>query len=161
MWSGRSLLTFQMCLLPPSPGWWARISEMSLNFYQTTWCNNTEDSHLHSYCHDNLKSHLECSRFLIRRMICYNLLSHCGHLIFMWDLRFSWQWQCWWCYFGLSHCVDWLVEAKISEKRAVSIFRAEDGDSMLLQNIDFYQWAHTATLPKRAPSELCIQFTAW
>jgi hypothetical protein len=42
------------------------------------------------------------------------------------DLRFSrlW-WFCWWCYFRLSSHVDWLVEANVSEKRAVSIFRAE------------------------------------
>jgi hypothetical protein len=34
----------------------ASTSEMSLNFYQTTQCNNPEDSHLHTCCHENLKS---------------------------------------------------------------------------------------------------------
>jgi hypothetical protein len=33
-------------------------SEMSVNFYYTTWRNNPEDSHLHTHCHKNLKSHL-------------------------------------------------------------------------------------------------------
>jgi hypothetical protein len=32
--------------------------EMSVNFYQTTWRTNPEDSHLHTCCHENLKSHL-------------------------------------------------------------------------------------------------------
>jgi hypothetical protein len=32
-------------------------SETSVNFYQTTWCNNPEDSHLHTHCCENLKSH--------------------------------------------------------------------------------------------------------
>jgi hypothetical protein len=36
----------------------ARTSEMSVNFYQTTRHNNPEDSHLHTQCHENLKSHL-------------------------------------------------------------------------------------------------------
>jgi hypothetical protein len=43
------------------------------------------------------------------------------------------------CYFGLS--VDWLVEADVSEKRAVSI--TEDRDSTLLRNVEFYQPVHT------------------
>jgi hypothetical protein len=31
-------------------------SEMSVNFYQTTWCNNQGDIHLHTHHHENLKS---------------------------------------------------------------------------------------------------------
>jgi hypothetical protein len=33
-------------------------SETLVSFYQTTWCNVLEDSHLHTHCHENLKSHL-------------------------------------------------------------------------------------------------------
>jgi hypothetical protein len=66
MYSGRISPMFQRCVLPPSSGrWWitlmmevASTSEMSVNFYQTTWHNNPEDSHLHTRCHENLKSHL-------------------------------------------------------------------------------------------------------
>jgi hypothetical protein len=32
-------------------------SEMSINFYQNTWCIIPEDSHLHTHHHENLKSH--------------------------------------------------------------------------------------------------------
>jgi hypothetical protein len=35
----------------------ASTSETSVNFYQTTWSNNPEDSHLHTCCRENLKSH--------------------------------------------------------------------------------------------------------
>jgi hypothetical protein len=35
----------------------ANTSEMSVNFYQTTQCDNPEDSHLHTHHHENLKSH--------------------------------------------------------------------------------------------------------
>jgi hypothetical protein len=35
----------------------ADTSEMSLNCYQTAWCNIPEDSHLHTRCCENLKSH--------------------------------------------------------------------------------------------------------
>jgi hypothetical protein len=56
--SGRSLPTFQRCLVPLSSGrsWWiialmmeaASTSETSVNFRQTTWHNNLEDSHTQS-----------------------------------------------------------------------------------------------------------------
>jgi hypothetical protein len=36
----------------------ASTSEMSVNFCQTTWCYNPEDSHLRTHCHKNLKSYL-------------------------------------------------------------------------------------------------------
>jgi hypothetical protein len=32
----------------------ASTCETSVNFYQTTWCNNLEDSHLYTCHHDNL-----------------------------------------------------------------------------------------------------------
>jgi hypothetical protein len=32
-------------------------SEILVNFYQTTRCNNPEDSHLHTRRRENLKSH--------------------------------------------------------------------------------------------------------
>jgi hypothetical protein len=35
----------------------ASISETSVNFYQITWCNNPEDSHLHTRRRENFKSH--------------------------------------------------------------------------------------------------------
>jgi hypothetical protein len=35
----------------------ASTSETLLNVYQTTRCNIAEDSHLHTCCHENLKSH--------------------------------------------------------------------------------------------------------
>jgi hypothetical protein len=34
------------------------ISGLLVNFYQTTFCNIPEDSHLNTCCHENLKSHL-------------------------------------------------------------------------------------------------------
>jgi hypothetical protein len=37
----------------------ARSSETLVNFYQTTWCYNPEDSHRHTHCHENLKSYLD------------------------------------------------------------------------------------------------------
>jgi hypothetical protein len=37
----------------------ASTSETSVNFYQATQHNNPEDSHLHTYCRENLKSHYE------------------------------------------------------------------------------------------------------
>lgn len=43
---------------------------------------------------------------------------------------------------GLNARVDWLVEADVLKKRAVSIFNSnfstEDGGSTLLQNVGFY-----------------------
>jgi hypothetical protein len=34
----------------------ARSSETLVNFYQTSWRYNPEDSHLHTHCLENLKS---------------------------------------------------------------------------------------------------------
>jgi hypothetical protein len=36
----------------------ARTSETLVNFYQTTWRYNPEDSHLHTHHHENLKTYL-------------------------------------------------------------------------------------------------------
>jgi hypothetical protein len=35
----------------------ASTSEILVKFYQTTWHNNPENSHLHTHHHKNLKSH--------------------------------------------------------------------------------------------------------
>jgi hypothetical protein len=34
------------------------MPEMLVNFCQTTWNNNPEDSHLYTHCHENLRSHV-------------------------------------------------------------------------------------------------------
>jgi hypothetical protein len=39
-------------------------SETSINFYQTTWCNIPEDSHLHTHCCENLKYQQKCEIYL-------------------------------------------------------------------------------------------------
>jgi hypothetical protein len=36
----------------------ARTSETMVNFYQTTWRYNPEDSHLRTHCRENLKSYI-------------------------------------------------------------------------------------------------------
>jgi hypothetical protein len=38
-----------------------------------------------------------------------------------------------------------MIETNVSEKRAVSFFRAEDGESMHFSDAGFYQAIHTAT----------------
>jgi hypothetical protein len=43
----------------------ARTSEMSVNFYLTTWCYNPEDSHLHTRCRKNLKSYIKKQLFIL------------------------------------------------------------------------------------------------
>jgi hypothetical protein len=48
----------------------ASTSETSINFYQTTWCNNPEDSHLHTCCHENVKSHS------LSKMLDINMAHH-------------------------------------------------------------------------------------
>jgi hypothetical protein len=39
-------------------------SETLVNFYET-WCNNPEDSHLHTHYRTNLKSHTVCTHHLM------------------------------------------------------------------------------------------------
>jgi hypothetical protein len=63
--SSVSIITMKMTAIWHVALWWALMmkavstSETWVNFYQTTWRNIAEDSHLHTHCHDNLKSHLE------------------------------------------------------------------------------------------------------
>jgi hypothetical protein len=40
--------------------------------------------------------------------------------------------------------MHYFVEAKVTEKGVISIFRVEDGHSMPLRKIGFYQPVHTA-----------------
>jgi hypothetical protein len=47
-----------------------RISDTSVNFYQTARRNNPEDSHLHTHRRENLKSHMETILFLRDVGIC-------------------------------------------------------------------------------------------
>jgi hypothetical protein len=42
----------------------ASISETSVGLYQTTWRNNSEDSHLHTRRRETLNSHLGASFLL-------------------------------------------------------------------------------------------------
>jgi hypothetical protein len=42
----------------------ASTSEIMVNFYQTTWHSNPEDSHLRTCHHENLESHFEDPVFL-------------------------------------------------------------------------------------------------
>jgi hypothetical protein len=50
----------------------ARTSETLVNFYQIAWCNNPEDSHLRTLCHENLKSYFE---WYLSACMCLNLKS--------------------------------------------------------------------------------------
>jgi hypothetical protein len=43
----------------------AVISETSVNFYETTWRNNPEDSHLHTHGRENLTG----TKFLLVRAL--------------------------------------------------------------------------------------------
>jgi hypothetical protein len=54
--------------------------------------------------------------------------------------------------------VGWLVEAQVSEKRAITIFRAEmmlfsleDEESPLIRNDGFCQTIHTTVQTERTP----------
>jgi hypothetical protein len=42
----------------------ARTSETLVDFYQTTWHYDPEDSHLHAHCHENLKSYMSLMLFV-------------------------------------------------------------------------------------------------
>jgi hypothetical protein len=76
MQSGRSSQTFKRCLLPPSLGRWLSTSETSVKFYQTTWCNNPEDSNLHTRRRENLKSHTVSYSLFVSFCLCKrNFLS--------------------------------------------------------------------------------------
>jgi hypothetical protein len=62
MWTGISWPAFQKSVLPPSwERWWRQEdSETSVNSYQSTRHNNPENSHLHTYRRENLKSNMNC-----------------------------------------------------------------------------------------------------
>jgi hypothetical protein len=55
----------------------ARTSETLVNFYQTTWSYNPEDSHLHTHCCENLKSSL--TTLLCCIVILHNFFKRCKH----------------------------------------------------------------------------------
>jgi hypothetical protein len=46
-----SIIRVMKFLIMESPG----TSEMSVDFYQATWPNNLEDSHLHTHLRENLR----------------------------------------------------------------------------------------------------------
>jgi hypothetical protein len=59
-WNSPSVLTYEQVPYLKMAVFWvvaASTSETSVNFYQTTWHNNPEGSHLHTRHHENLKSH--------------------------------------------------------------------------------------------------------
>jgi hypothetical protein len=51
----------------------ASTPETSVNFYQTTQRNNPEDSHFHTRCHENLKSHQ--FTYLLKNERIFNLMG--------------------------------------------------------------------------------------
>jgi hypothetical protein len=51
----------------------ARSSEMTVNFYQTTWRYNPENSHLRTNRHENLKSYQTCVVGQLHTPIDFNL----------------------------------------------------------------------------------------
>jgi hypothetical protein len=55
MWSARALERGSLITLTTDE---ASTSEMSVNFYQTTWRNFPQGSSLHALHHENLKFHL-------------------------------------------------------------------------------------------------------
>jgi hypothetical protein len=50
----------------------ASSSETLVNIYQTTWCNITEDSHLHAHHHENIKSHQKVTQ-LRKQLFLYKM----------------------------------------------------------------------------------------
>jgi hypothetical protein len=59
----------------------ARTSEMLVNFYQTTWRYNPEDSHVRTHRRENLKSYqsgLVQWRSWLFQLICSELFSALG-----------------------------------------------------------------------------------
>jgi hypothetical protein len=64
LWTGRSLPTFQRCLLPPS-------SRLSVNVCQTTKRNNPEENHFHlkSYVYHSWNSYIA---FFITITVCFH-----------------------------------------------------------------------------------------
>jgi hypothetical protein len=70
----------------------------------------------------------------------------------------------WWYFLGLRRRVDWLVEASVSEKRAVSIFRDEYGEHNQIrhrrENLKYYNYHdHTLGRKQSASCTIFIQTT--
>jgi hypothetical protein len=63
----------------------ANTSETSVNFYQTTRRNNPEDSHFHSRCPENLKSHNVRTRSIV--------WIPTSHVVWYRGLRKMWSWR--------------------------------------------------------------------
>jgi hypothetical protein len=53
----------------------ASTSETLVNFYQTTWRYNPEDSHLHTHHHENLKSYLHEYLFACQMQLTVSLTT--------------------------------------------------------------------------------------
>lgn len=82
----------------------------------------------------------------------YDNLQPLGLTDSLWSLRFSRRWRhCGWCP-GLWRHTD----AEISEKRIVSIFNPEDGDSKLLQNVAIHLWIYTALQHTGTTPLICL-----
>jgi hypothetical protein len=56
----------------------ASTSETSLNFYQTTQCNNPEDSHLHTRHHENPISHNFSTSLLEENFVSFMNVEYCN-----------------------------------------------------------------------------------
>jgi hypothetical protein len=69
----------------------ASTSETLINFYRTTWCSISEDSHLHTCRHEKLKSHLDLSVIFphfpgLSDCLVAFVLTFCMTLVFVVDL---------------------------------------------------------------------------
>jgi hypothetical protein len=51
----------------------ASTSETSIKFYQTTWCNISNGSRLHTHGPQNLKTHLFVNLFLWTEILCLHV----------------------------------------------------------------------------------------
>jgi hypothetical protein len=65
MWICREIRMFQSSVLMME----AIHSSETVNIYQTTQCNTPEDSHLHTYHHENLKFHYIQKEIIIQYII--------------------------------------------------------------------------------------------
>jgi hypothetical protein len=80
---------------------------------------------------------------------------HTCHIMMMMNItllckmRFSQQQRWQWCSSGLWCHADLKVDTNILEKHTISIFRAEDGDSMFLWNVGTSLWVHMVSQPRR------------
>jgi hypothetical protein len=58
----------------------------------------------------------------------------------VWDLRFSRRWEWWCCSSGFWHRVDSSVDANVSEKYTVSIFRVESFGETYCLHLQPWRW---------------------